>query len=56
MKFNVDKCKVLHMGHNNVNYPYTIDNRQMKGVFEEKDLGVIVSSDLKFHKQMLGAV
>ena len=51
MKFNVDKCKVLHIGHNNINYQYTIDNRPMKVVFEEKDLGVIVTSDLKSHKQ-----
>ena len=51
MKFNVDKGKVIHMGHNNINYQYTIDNRSMKVVFEEKDLGVIVTSNLKSHKQ-----
>ncbi|MCQ7056700.1 reverse transcriptase domain-containing protein, partial [Clostridioides difficile] len=51
MNFNVEKCKVIHIGHNNINFPYTIDNRPLKVVSEEKDLGVIVSSDLKFHKQ-----
>ena len=51
MKFNVDKCKVLHMGHNSIIYPYSIDNRPMKAVSEEKDLGVIVFMDLKFYKQ-----
>ena len=50
-KFNVDKCKVVHMGHKNINYRCTIDNGLMKMVFEEKDLFVIVTCDLKFHKQ-----
>ncbi|MCQ7016914.1 hypothetical protein, partial [Clostridioides difficile] len=42
MNFNVEKCKVIHIGHNNINFPYTIDNRPLKVVSEEKDLGVIV--------------
>ena len=53
LKFSVDKWKVLHMGHNHINYPLSIDNRQMKVVSEEKDLGVIVSRDLKFPKKCI---
>ena len=41
------------MGRNNNNYSYIIDKKPMKMVFEEKDLGVIVSSDLKFRKQCM---
>ena len=51
MKFNVDKGKIIHKGHNNINYQCTIDNRPMKVVLVVKDLGVILSSGLKFYKQ-----
>ena len=50
MIFNVEKCKVLHMGHNNPNVDYLMDGVQLQKVSDE-DLGVIVIEDLKWEKQ-----
>ena len=47
MLFNTSKCHVLHIGkHNWMNY-YHIEGRLIAPSTQEKDLGVIVSSDLK---------
>ena len=45
MLFNVEKCKVLHMGHNNLHIDYLMDGVQLQKVSDEKDLAVIVSED-----------
>ena len=47
MKFNVDKCKVLHIGSNNNRVQYLMNGQQLSAVNKEKDLGIIISSDLK---------
>ena len=47
MKFNVDKCKVLHIGSNNNRVQYLMNGQQLNAVNKEKDLGIIISSDLK---------
>ena len=49
--FNVDKCKVLHIGNRNVQANYTMNGKQLAKVEQEKDLGVVISSDLKPSKQ-----
>ena len=51
MFFNVDKCKVLHIGNRNVQANYTMNGKQLAKVEQEKDLGVVISSDLKPSKQ-----
>ena len=51
MFFNVDKCKVLHIGNRNVQASYTMNGKQLAKVEQEKDLGVVISSDLKPSKQ-----
>ena len=56
MKFHPDKCKVLHIGHNNQRYKYYIEGTEVKKVSEEKDLGVITSEDLKQKKQVAKVV
>ncbi|KAL7637927.1 UNVERIFIED_CONTAM: hypothetical protein RMT77_011540 [Armadillidium vulgare] len=56
MKFNIDKCKVLHFGSRNIEYNYVIDDSDIKVVDEEKDLGVLISKDLKFAKQCADSV
>jgi len=38
MLFNVDKCKVMHIGHNNTISEYVVDG--VRRVTEEKDLGI----------------
>ena len=51
MFFNVDKCKVLHIGNRNVQANYTMNGKQLAKFEQEKDLGVVISSDLKPSKQ-----
>ena len=48
MKLNANKCKVLHMGKSNTNANYTINEVTLESSTSEKDLGVLISSDLKW--------
>ena len=36
----------MHFGHHNQEMDYTLDNRVLQNVHEERDLGVIISVDL----------
>jgi len=56
MLFNADKCKVMHLGYNNEQTKYDMNDVQLECVPEEKDLGVIISKDLKWEKQCSEAV
>jgi len=54
LKFNPDKCKVMHVGHNHpTEYFIEQDSKLSKlaEVTEEKDLGVINTCDLKSARQ-----
>ena len=51
MKFNVDKCKVLHIGKRNDHVQYSMNGQQLSAVTKEKDLGVTISNDLKPSQQ-----
>ena len=51
MVFNADRCKVLHFRHNNEQDHYGIDCDILESVEEERDLGVIIQSNLKVDKQ-----
>ena len=56
LKFNPLKCKVLHLGARNQNYEYTMkDQNEIRTVLSEsaleKDLGVLISKDLKVADQ-----
>ncbi|XP_073243955.1 uncharacterized protein [Porites lutea] len=50
MKFNASKCKVLTVTRKKspVTHEYHLGNTYMKRVLEEKDLGVIISSNLSW--------
>ena len=56
LPFNVDKCKILHIGRNNEQHSYTMEGKKLEKVKEEKDLGVLIDDELKFHKQTALAV
>ena len=56
LPFNISKCKVLHIGNCNPCRRYKMNGEQLIHINEEKDLGVIVDSELKFHKQTAAAV
>ena len=55
LKFNADKCHVLTLGkHENIVHAhnYKMDGVELEHVFEEKDLGVIVDTDLSFDEHI----
>ena len=55
MQFNVSKCKVLHVGRKNRKLEYSMGNRLLESVKEEKDLGVLISDNLKSSRQCQAA-
>ena len=57
MKFNVDKCAVLHFGgKKNEEHVYYMNNIPLKKSTLEKDLGILISSDLKPSAQCINAI
>jgi len=58
LKFNPDKCKVMHIGHKIKTSYKMSDNgvdKVLEDLSEEKDLGVFVTSDLKPSTQCVKA-
>ena len=51
LPFNVDKCKSLHIGRKNKRHCYEMERKKLEQVTEEKDLGILIDDELKFHKQ-----
>jgi ribonuclease P/MRP protein subunit RPP40 len=47
MLFNVDKCKVMHVGCNNPKAEYKMEEGVLRRICEELDLGIIVQDNLK---------
>jgi len=47
MTFNTEKCKVMHLGKQNKRFDYYMNNQKLGVVNEEKDLGVLITDDLK---------
>jgi len=56
MLFNVDKCKIMHIGYNNNKARYEMNGKYLEEVTEERDLGVIMQNDLKCSSQCIKAV
>jgi len=55
MVFNVDKCKVMHVGNWEDSRTYYMEDRELSVVSCEKDLGVWISADTKCSKQSMYA-
>uniref|UniRef100_A0A803JG40 Reverse transcriptase domain-containing protein n=1 Tax=Xenopus tropicalis TaxID=8364 RepID=A0A803JG40_XENTR len=51
MRFNVDKCKVMHFGRNNINANYLLNGSVLGASLMEKDLGVFVDNKLSNARQ-----
>ena len=49
LPFNEKKCKVLHLGKNNPNQEYVLNGHVLEVSTSEKDLGVHIDNQLKFH-------
>ena len=47
LSFNEDKCATMHIGLHNQKQDYILNNKAIKKSDCEKDLGVLVSNDLK---------
>ena len=50
MKCNVDKYSAMHIGHNNMQGNYNMFNQQLPTTDQQRDLGIIITIDLKWQK------
>jgi len=53
MLFNVEKCKMMNFRYNNRKADYLMDGVKLEHVTKEKDLGVIISEDLKWENRVV---
>ena len=51
MLFNYGKCKCLHPGHGNEDAQHTMGDTVLNTIGKEKDLGLIISADMKVSEQ-----
>ena len=56
LRFNVDKCKVMHLGGNRNSHAKYFMKGSVQETVEEKDLGVWISNDLKFSTHVAKSV
>ena len=49
MPLNIEKCAVMHLGNKNPSHQFTLGNVMLKTTSAERDLGVHVDDELKFH-------
>jgi len=58
LQFNAEKCKVMHIGHSCATEYYMSEGsskKRLESVQQERDLGIIVSSNLKSSQQCIKA-
>ena len=55
MEFNVDKCKVMHIGRNNTRHNYSMNGKFLLTTEYEKDLGVIIENNLSHGRNVASA-
>ena len=51
MSFKVDKCSVMNIGHNNMQSNYNMSNQRLLTTDQQRDLGIIITKDLRWRKQ-----
>ena len=47
MNFNKSKCSILHIGRHNLDNGYEINGTELRRLNSERDLGVLISQDLR---------
>ena len=52
MEFNVNKCKIMHMGNSNTEHTYVMGSTELVTTTEERDLGVIIDHKLDFGRHI----
>lgn len=52
----ITKCKIMHIGFKNPKASYSLDCTAINATKEERDLGIIISDDLKCVRQCSSAV
>ncbi len=52
ISFNASKCKVMHKGRSNTKSDYIMDGTILDATHSEKDLGVLIDNELKFHQHV----
>ncbi|XP_072178742.1 uncharacterized protein [Diadema setosum] len=55
MRYNADKCGVMHVGYHNPHHTYHMGNDTLRVTPEEKDLGVLIHQSLKVSTQCAAA-
>ena len=56
LPFNATKCKVMHFGTSNPKHSYILNNHILEKSQNEKDLGVTIDTELKFHEHTAAAI
>ena len=56
MSFNVNKCKIMHLGYKNAEHQYVLNDTILSKSTEERDLGVLIDNELKFSSHIKGIV
>ena len=51
MKFNAEKCKIMHFGNRNARAKYVMDGVELGEITEERDLGIRVANTMKPSRQ-----
>ena len=52
LPLNFQKCKTLHIGNNNLHCSYSMENVVLEDVKSERDLGVLIDSELTFRQHI----
>jgi len=55
MELNVTKCKVMHCGRKNLRAEYKIMDRKLAVTSRERDLGIILTPNMKWKEQVCNA-
>ena len=55
MKLNIEKCNCLNVGKKNINFEYELKGLKLNKTKEQKDLGIIISNNLKVNVQVTKA-